>query len=118
MSELNARQRRAIPFIVSSPTVTEGVNKAGVNPKTFYQWLKQPEFKAELDRQRNEVAKAAFENLTQSLTKAVENLVGLLDNKNDRLKRLACEDVIEYILKHKEIEDLENRISAIEQRLS
>ncbi len=118
MSELNARQRRAIPFIVSSPTIIEGVNKAGVTPKTFYKWLKQPDFKAELDRQRNEAAKVALDTLTQSLNKAVENLVGLIDNKDDRLKRLACKDVIEYILKHKEIEDLENRIAAIEQRLS
>ena len=70
MSELNARQRRAIPFIVTSPTIIEGVKKAGVNPKTFYQWLsvnpktfyqwlKQPEFKAELDRQRDEIAEEA-----------------------------------------------------------
>ncbi|MGD0573562.1 MAG: hypothetical protein ABSB11_11180 [Sedimentisphaerales bacterium] len=33
-----------------------------------------------------------------------------------RHERLACEDVIEYILAHKAVEDLENRIEAIEQR--
>ena len=38
-------------------------------------------------------------------------------NRDDRLKRLACKDVIEYILEHKAIEDLENRIEAIEQKL-
>jgi hypothetical protein len=48
----------------------------------------------------------------------VENLVVLLDSKDDRLKRLACKDVIEYILEHKAVEDLESRIEAIEQRLS
>jgi uncharacterized membrane protein YheB (UPF0754 family) len=96
----------------------EGVSKAGITTKTFYQWLEQPEFKAELDRQRDEVAKAAFDTLTQSLTKAVENLVKLLDHADDRLKRLACKDVIEYILEHKSVEDLENRIEAIEQKLS
>jgi hypothetical protein len=69
-------------------------------------------------RQRGELAEWAFDTLTQSLTKAVGNLVKLLDNKDNRLKRIACKYVIEYILKHKEIEDLENRITAIEQRLS
>jgi hypothetical protein len=52
------------------------------------------------------------------LTKAVEELVALLDHKDDRLRRLACKDVIEYIIKHKEIEDLDKRPTAIEQRLS
>jgi Mg2+ and Co2+ transporter CorA len=118
MSELSSRQRRAIPFIVTSPTIIEGVSKAGLNPKTFYQWLKQPEFKAELDRQRDEIAEAAFDNLTQSLTKAVENLVKLLDHTDDRLKRLACKDVIEYIREHKTVDDLSKRIDAIEQKLS
>ena len=117
MSELSARQRRTIPFIITSPTIVEGVSKAGITTKTFYQWLEKPEFKAELDRQRNELTAEAFGVLSQSLTKAVENLVKLLDHADERLKRLACKDVIEYILKHKEIEDLENRIEAIEQRL-
>jgi phage terminase small subunit len=114
---LTARQLKAIPFVVSSPTYTEAIQKARVSRKTFYEWLKQPEFKAEIDRQRNEITAEAFGKLSQSLTKAVENLVKLLDHADDRLKRLACKDVIEYILEHKAIDDLENRIEAIEQRL-
>jgi len=117
MNELSARQRRTIPFIITSPTIVEGVSKAGITTKTFYQWLEKPEFKAELDRQRDEVAQIALDTLTQSSTKAVENLVKLLDNQDDRLKRLACKDVIEYILEHKAIEDLAKRIETIEQKL-
>jgi hypothetical protein len=45
-------------------------------------WLKQPEFKEELDRQREETAKAAFDTLMQSLTKAIENLCFLLLNRS------------------------------------
>jgi hypothetical protein len=100
------------------PEGTEAIEKASVSRKTFYQWLRQPEFKAELDRQRDETAKAAFDTLTSALTKAVENLVGLIDNADDRLKRLACKDIIEYILEHKAIEDLDKRLAAIEQKLS
>jgi len=118
MSELSARQRRTIPFIIASPTIVEGLGKAKLSRKTFYEWLKQPEFKAELDRQRNEITAEAFGILSQSLTKAVENLVKLLDHADDRLKRLACKDVIEYILEHKAIDDLSKRIDAVEQKLS
>lgn len=116
--KLTDRQLKAIPHIVSSPTYTEGCKKAKINKTTYYKWLKQPEFKSELDRQRDEVVSEAFGILSQSLTTAIENLVRLLDHKDDRLKRMACKDVIEYIIKHKENEDLDKRLAAIEQRLS
>ena len=116
-TKLTDRQLKAIPIIVTRPTYTEACKKAKVNRTTFYEWLRIPEFKAELDRQRDEIAAEAFGVLSQGLTKAVENLVGLLDHKDDRLKRLACKDVIEYIIRHKEIEDLDKRLTVIEQRL-
>ncbi len=87
-SKLTARQLKAIPHIVSSPTHTEGYKKAKINKTTLYKWLKEPEFKAELDRQRDEIAAEAFGVLSQSLTQAVEALVSLLDNKDDRLKEV------------------------------
>lgn len=72
---------------VTNRTYTKGCKKAKLNRTTFYEWLRIPEFKAELERQRDEVASEAFGVLSQSLTKAVETFVGLLDNKDDRLKR-------------------------------
>jgi len=117
-SKLTDRQLKAIPHIVSCSTYTEGCKKAKINKTTYYKWLKDPEFKAELDKKRNEVVSDAFGILSQGLTKAVENLVELLDHTDDRLKRMACKDIIEYVLKHKEIEDIDERLTAIEQRLS
>ncbi len=117
-AKLTDRQLKAIPFIVSSPTYTEGIKKAKLNRTTFYKWLKCPEFKAELDRQRDEIAAEAFGVLSQGLTQAVEALVSLLVNKDDRLKRLAAKDVIDFIIRHKENEDLDNRLKEVEKRLA
>ncbi len=117
-TKLTARQLKAIPKIVTSPTYTEGCKKAKVNRTTFYTWLKKPEFKGELDRQRDEIAAEAFGVLSQGLTRAVETLVGLLDNKDDRLKRLAAKDVIDFIIRHKENEDLDERLKEVEKRLA
>jgi len=116
--KLTERQLKAIPHIVSSPTYTEGCKKAKINKTTLYKWLKIPEFKAELDRQRDEVVAEAFGVLSQGLTKAVETLVGLLDIKDDRLKRLAAKDVIDFIIRHKEKEDLDERLTGIEKLLA
>ena len=117
-TKLTDRQLKAIPIIVTSPTYSEACKKAKLNRATFYEWLKEPEFKAELDRQRDEIAAEAFGVLSQSLTQAVEALVSLLDNKDDRLKRLAAKDVIDFIIRHKENEDLDKRLTEVEKRLA
>jgi len=41
---------KAIPIIVTSPTYTEGCEKTKLDRTTFYEWLKIPEFKTELER--------------------------------------------------------------------
>ena len=117
-SELTPRQIKAIPVIVASPTCSEGCKKAKLNRTTFYEWLKEPEFKTELDRQRDEVAAEAFGVLSQGLTKAVEALVSLLDNNDNRLKRLAAKDIINFIIRHKENEDLDRRLTEVEKWLA
>ena len=117
-SKLTARQLKAIPHLVSCPTYTEGCGKAGINKTMFYKWLKEPEFKAELDRQRDEITAEAFGILSQSLTQAVEALVTLLDNEDDRLKRLTAKDIIDFIIRHKENEDLDKRLMEIEKLLA
>jgi len=117
-AKLTNRQLKAIPHLVGNATYTEGCKEAGINKTTLYKWLKDGDFKAELDRQRDEVAAEAFGLLSQSLTKAVEALAGLLDNKDDRVKRLAAKDIISVFVKHKEAEDIDKRLTAIEDRIA
>ena len=115
--KLSRRQLKAIPFLVGSPTYTQGCVKAKINKATLYKWLKQPEFKCELDRQRSEIVEAAFGMIAQNIEKAISTLVGLLDTGDDRVKRLTANDIIGHFLKHKELKDLEERIQQIEQQL-
>ena len=105
-AKLTARQAKAIPALLAAPSYDKGCKKARISRTTLYTWLKEPVFKDELERQRDEIAAEAFGVLTQSLTKAVETLVSLLDNKDDRIKRLTAKDIIDFIIRHKENKDL------------
>jgi len=78
---LTPRQQKAIPLIVTSPTYTAACQRARIHKTTLYKWLKIEAFKAELERQRDAVTQEAFGILSQSLTKAVETLADLLDDK-------------------------------------
>jgi len=55
--------------------------------------------------------------LSQSVVKAVETLLGLLDGSDGRLKRLAARDILDQHAKFRELDDLTRRIEAIEGRL-
>ncbi len=114
---LTDRQRRAIPLFLSGPTITAGCEAAGVDRSTWYQWLAEPLFKAELHRRRDELTDEAFAMLSASLSKAVETLVGLLDDSDKRVRRLAAKDVIGLFNQRRELADLENRIAAIERSM-
>jgi phage terminase small subunit len=118
MTELTERQLKAIPHLVAAPTYTEGAEKAQISRKTLYEWLKNPEFREELDYQRDEVTRQTLDELEQGMTKAVNTLVGLLDTEDQRLKRLVCNDIIEHVLKHRVILDFEQRLDWIEDKLS
>jgi hypothetical protein len=115
--KLSRRQLKAIPFLIGSPTYTQGCEKAKINKTTLYKWLKNPEFRTELDRQRSEIVEAAFGMIAQNIEKAVSTLVGLLDTGDDRVKRLTANDIIGHFLKHKELRELEERIERIEERI-
>ena len=77
-SKLTARQARFLPILLASPTYTQACRKGKVSRDTLYEWLRQPEFKAELQRRRDELVAQGFALLSQSVGKAVETLVGLL----------------------------------------
>ncbi len=113
--ELTDRQLKAIPYLVSSPTLEEGRKKARVSKNALFTWLRDPVFKNELQRQRNVVITEALEILKGHLVKATESLVDLLETDSDSLRRHVANDIIGHALKWKEIEDLEKRLCDVEQ---
>jgi hypothetical protein len=83
----------------------------------LYEWLKDPAFKAELERQRTELVAQGFALLSQSVAKAVETLVGLSGRGRRPVKRLAAKDILDQHAKSRELDELTQRIEAIEERL-
>src|SRR3989338_9710460 len=109
-------QQKAIPIILSSRTITEGVKKAGVKRETFYLWLKNPEFKAEFIRQRQEIIDLALHELKTSASEAVTVLRELLKAEGEGVRLRTAQAILENVLKSIEIENLEKRIEELERR--
>ena len=114
---LTTKQLKAVPKILAARTYEEGCKTAKISKTTFYDWIQNETFKAEFERQRAELVDTAFSQIAQNIERAVSTLVGLLDATDDRLKRLAANDVIGHFFKHRELAEFEERIAAIERRL-
>jgi len=116
--KLTNRQLLAISQIIASPTLEGARRKARISKGTLYAWLKNEAFKAELERQRDEVIGLTLDRLKSATTKAADGLIGLMDTSQENLKRQVCKDIIDYTMKSMEFEKVERRLSEIEQELS
>jgi hypothetical protein len=115
-TRLSSRQKKALPFFISSSSETEACRLSKVSKQTFYEWLKNPLFKSELERLRNELINEAVTNLKANIGKAVNTLVILLDDTNSQVRRGAANDILNHIAKFKELQELEGRIENLERR--
>jgi len=50
--------------------------------------------------------------------RAVTELAGLLNVKDDRLRRQVCNDLLAHAMKVRELDDLEGRLAALEKALA
>ena len=113
---LTDKQLKAVPHLIASKTLKEGCKKARISRKTLYQWLKDPVFKQEFKNQRDVIIEEALEDLKGNLTKATQTLINLLDETDSEpLKRYVAKDIIDYVMKARELGELEERLVKIEK---
>jgi len=104
-------------YLISS-TVQSACKQAKISRGTFYEWLKDETFKNTLERYRTEAVTEGYNLLKDALGRAVENLIELIDDPSPGVRRYVCKDIIEFNLKVKELQEIENRIDRIEKQVS
>ncbi len=115
---LSKRQTQALPIFASNLTIEEACERAGISRNTFYEWLKEPQFKLELDRLRNEIVNEAVNHLKITSTKAAKTLGDLLERDDSpTVQRAAANDVLGHVMKFMELEELEDRLADIERHM-
>ena len=58
-TSLTTKQQRALPYLVTAPSVAQGAEEADIARATLYRWMHDPAFRDELERLRGEAAKVA-----------------------------------------------------------
>lgn len=113
-AQLSARQERVIVEILAAPSLEEARRRVRVSKCAFYGWLKDAAFQAELKRRRVAVVSDAIERLRAGMAKAVAKLLSLMDNGREQTQLRSAQTILDQGLKAKELEELEERLSALE----
>lgn len=111
---LSKRQVHALPYILGSPSYEEAGRQAKVSSKQIHEWLKDPSFRQELERQRSNVFFDSLSSLKTQTQKAIQVLAALLEDQDPRIRLSAAERVLSNAFKGTELLELEARISALE----
>ena len=111
---LTGKQQKLLRELTANPTVSEAARAAGIGRTTAHRWLNEPLFREELTRQRHLALTDAMSSVQSHTAKAVEGLVQLMDSPNEWLRRMACLDILSRSLKIREVEEVEQRLSALE----
>ena len=116
--ELNARQKKAIMFLLSAKTVKEAAKLAKVRLPTLYKWLKIPLFYNELERLRTEILSDTVATLKVLSLEAVSTLADLMrKSESENVKRGSATDILDNCRSFIQMRDLELRLSKIEEAL-
>ena len=116
-SNLNQKQLRAITSILETDSIEEAAKKARVGRDSIYRWLKQKEFKDQLEQERRVIFEEGLNALRMATSKAAKKMIELLDHNNSNLRRLAAKDILSLTIKVIEIQDLDERIGRLEELL-
>jgi hypothetical protein len=116
---LSDKQRMALIHIVGNHTIEQGCKEAGISRDCFYRWLENPLFKAELSRPRETIFIEAIDHLKHSMKLACHTLKALCEDPEcpPAVKRGAATDIIGHLMKWRETQELEKRITQLEEHV-
>lgn len=116
-SDLTHRQQAAVRALLACKSVAEAAQLARVGERTLYRWLADPAFRAALSAAEGDLLDAATRRLLGLQEDAIEVFEAVLkDARVSASARLrAAQAVLDYLLKLRELRDVEQRLTALEQ---
>ena len=116
---LTAKQRKAIQALVTSRSIGEAQAKAGVSESTLLRWRKLPAFRAALRQAERELFADGLRLLLADQERILNRMMVISERSesdNTRLRALArLEAALVKRFSALEIEELEERIAALEE---
>ena len=117
--QLTPKQHQAVSALLSCKTVDAAAVAVGVHIRTLFRWLAEPAFRAALSAAEGDMLDVATRRLLQLQESAIEAFESALSDSEagHGVKLKAAQSVLDYLLKLRELRNIEHRLSALEQAI-
>lgn len=116
--KMERKKEKVIACLIAQPTIALAAQEAKISQSTMFRWLRDPEFQVAYRRAKKEIVGHALTQVQKSVTKAVDTLLDVMGNGEvESAKVSAAKTILELAIRAVEIEDLEERIEALEERM-
>jgi hypothetical protein len=117
-SSITTKQQKAIAALLSEPTLGKAAKAAGIGERTLYNWLNEPNFKAALRSAEKELLDNVTRRLAAGQVLALDTLQKLIQSaRHESTKLRASVSWLELSLKFRDMQDIEDRLTALEAAL-
>lgn len=115
--DLTHRQQAAVRTLLACKSVAEAAQRARVGERTLYRWLADPAFRAALSAAEGDLLDAATRRLLALQEDAIGAFEAVLRDAHaaPSARLRAAQAVLDYLLKLRELRDVEQRLTALEQ---
>jgi hypothetical protein len=119
-AKFHRKKEEAIVALLSHRTVEEAANAIGIATRTLLRWLQISEFRKEYLKARREVVCQGVARLQQATGAAGITILKLMTDPNvpASVRLRAAEAVFSLALKGVEVEDMDVRVTELEQAAS
>ena len=116
-SILGRKQEEAIAALLSQHNVDEAARAAGIGVRTLLRWLKLPEFQTAYRQARRDAFGQAIARLQQGTSAAATTLLKIMIDPSApaSVRVRAADSIFNHAAKAIEIEEIEARLTALEQ---
>jgi hypothetical protein len=116
-SKFNRKMEQAVAALLTQPNIDTAARSVGISPNTLLNWMKVPEFDAAYRAAKRAAYGQAIARLQQAMPLAVQTMLKVLvDPATPASVRVRAAEVIaNHSHKAIEIEDVEARVTALEE---
>ena len=111
---LSPRQTLSLPYIAATASLTAGARAARIHRATLHRWMTDSNFRAELERLRQDAEALARVELQGLVLKSISTLAELLEDSNPTVRGAAVRSALSNALKIGENRDLRRQLELIE----
>jgi hypothetical protein len=119
-AKFGRKKEEAIVALLTQRNVEEAARAAGIGTRTLLRWLKVPEFQVAYRAARWDTFSQSIARLQQASGAAVSTMLKVMvDSNTPAASRVRAADrVLNHATKGIEVEDIEVRVSELEQTVS